>query len=134
MANTPVSVDPSELRRIAGALREDAYPTLLSTWDPLSRVRTPTDPLHAQAPELDVAAAVDTLAEAYAERTRQAMVEVQRLAVDLVSAAQSYEQTDREAARLYADARRLHADTGRLHADTGRLQADSGRLDTRRQS
>jgi hypothetical protein len=31
------------------------------------------------------------------------MVEVQRLAVDLVSAAQSYEQTDREAARLYGN-------------------------------
>jgi hypothetical protein len=119
MANTPVSVDPSEIRRIAGALREDAYPALVSTWDPLSRVRTPTDPLNAQAPELDVAAAVDAVVKAYAERTRQAMVEVQRLAVDLVSAAQSYEQTDREAARLYAN--------------TGRLQAGSDRLDTGRQ-
>jgi hypothetical protein len=102
MANTPVSVDPSRLRQAAARLREGAYPPLLSTWDPLSRVRTPADPLHAQAPELDVAAAVDACVKAYAERTRQAMVEVQRLAVDLVQAAQAYEQTDREAARLYA--------------------------------
>jgi len=103
MANTPVSVDPAELRRIAGELSEDAYPTLLNTWDPLSRVQTPPDPLHAQAPELDVAAAVDALVKDYAERTRRAMVEVQRLAVDVLGAAQSYEQTDREAARLYTN-------------------------------
>jgi hypothetical protein len=112
MANTPVSVDPSELRRIAGALREDAYPTLVNTWDPLSRVRVPADPLHAQAPELDVAAAVDALVRDCAEHTRQAMVEVQRLAVDLISAAQSYEQTDREAARLYGNTGRQE-NTGR---------------------
>jgi hypothetical protein len=101
MANTPVSVDPSQLRHAAVRLREGAYPPLLSTWDPLSRVRVPADPLHGQAPELDVAAALDACVRAYAERTRQAMVDVQRLAVDLVQAAQAYEQTDREAARLY---------------------------------
>jgi hypothetical protein len=101
MANTPVSVDSSRLRRVAGRLREEAYASLLSTWDPLARVRTPKDPLHAQAPELDVAAAVAECVEAYAEHVRLAMVEVQRLAVDLTAAAQSYEQTDREAARLY---------------------------------
>lgn len=101
MANTPVSVDPSQLRRAAVRLRESACPPLVSTWDALSRVRTPADPLHAQAPELDVAAAVASCVRAYAERARQAMVEVQRLAVDLAGAAQSYEQTDREAARLY---------------------------------
>jgi hypothetical protein len=106
MANTPVSVDPAELRRLAGQLRDDAYPTLLSTWDPLSRVRTPADPMHAQAPELDVAAAVEALVAEYTERTRQAMAEVQRLAGDLIGAAQSYEQTDREAARLYVNSGR----------------------------
>jgi hypothetical protein len=104
MAHSPVSVDPSHLRRAARRLRDDACPPLLSTWDPLGRLRVPADPLHAQAPELDVAAAVDSCARAYAERTRQALVEVQRLAADLVQAAQSYEQTDREAARLYATA------------------------------
>lgn len=78
----------------------------MSTWDPLNQVRVPADPLHVQAPELDVAAAADSLIRAYAERTRQAMLEVQRLAADLMQAAQSYEQTDREAARLYAMAGR----------------------------
>lgn len=101
MANTPVSVDPSHLRRIAGRLREEAYVSLLSTWDPLARVQTPKDPLHDQAPELDVAAAVDECVRTYSEHVRRALVEVQRLAVDLTAAAQSYEQTDREAARLY---------------------------------
>lgn len=101
MANTPVSVDPSHLRRIAGRLREEAYAPLLNTWDPLSRVQVAADPLHAQAPDLDVAAAVDSLVREYAERTRLAMVQIQQLAVDLTTAAQSYEQTDREAARLY---------------------------------
>jgi len=101
MANTPVSVDPSQLRRVAVRLREEAYAPLLSTWDPLSRVRTPTDPRHEEAPELDVAAALSEYVSAYAESVRQSMVEVQRLAVHLIGAAQSYEQTDREAARLY---------------------------------
>ena len=101
MANTPVSVDPPRLRRVAVQLREDAYASLLGTWDPLARVRTPKDPLHGQAPELDVAAAVDECVTAYVEQVRLAMVEVQRLAVDLTAAAQAYEQTDREAARLY---------------------------------
>ncbi len=101
MANTTVSVDPSQLRRAAVRLREAAYPPLVGAWDSLCRVRTPGDPLHAQAPELDVAAAVDSCVRTYAERIRQALVEVQRLAGDLTSAAQSYEQTDREAARLY---------------------------------
>jgi hypothetical protein len=101
MANTTVSVDPSQLRRAAVRLRDGACPPLVGTWDALSRARVPADPLHEQAPELDVAAAVDSCVTACAERIRQAMVEVQRLAVDLTSAAQSYEQTDREAARLY---------------------------------